>query len=54
MKFFLAIVAYLVISVFLGWGILLAIRGNPWLLIIGFLVYAVAFAKIGCLPGSSH
>ena len=54
MKFFLAIVAYLVISVFLGWGILLAVRGNPWLLIISFLVYAVAFAKIGCLPKSSH
>ena len=54
MKFFLAILAYLVISVFLGWGMLLAIKGSPWLLIIGFLVYAVAFAKIGCLPGSSH
>jgi hypothetical protein len=54
MKFLMAIVAYLVISFFLGWGILLAMRGNPWLLIIGFLVYAVAFAKIGCLPGPSH
>jgi hypothetical protein len=48
----MAIVAYLVISFFLGWGILLVMRGNPWLLIIGFLVYAVAFAKIGCLPKS--
>lgn len=54
MKFLLAIIAYLVISVFLGWGILLAVKGNPWLLIISFLVYAVAFAKIGCLPHSSH
>lgn len=54
MKFLMAIIAYLVISLFLGWGILLAMKGNPWLLIIGFLVYAVAFAKIGCLPGKSH
>jgi len=54
MKFLMAIVAYLVISFILGWGILLATRGNPWLLIIGFLVYAVAFAKLGCLPGKSH
>lgn len=54
MKFLMAIIAYLVISLFLGWGILLAMKGNPWLLIIGFLAYAVAFAKIGCLPGKSH
>jgi hypothetical protein len=24
------------------------------LLIVGFLAYAVAFAKLGCLPGKSH
>ena len=54
MKFLLAILAYLLIGGFLGWGILLAMRGNPWLLIIGVLVYAIAFAKIGCLPGQSH
>ena len=54
MKFFLAILAYLLISVILGWGILLAMHGNPWLLIFGFLTYAVAFAKLGCLPGKSH
>ncbi|HTL16592.1 MAG TPA: hypothetical protein VL793_05110 [Patescibacteria group bacterium] len=55
MKFFLAIVAYLLISAILGVGILLTFRGNPWLLIVGFLAYAVAFAKLGCLPGkASH
>ena len=55
MKFFLAIVAYLLISAVLGFGMLLAFRGNPWLLIVGFLAYAVAFAKLGCLPGkTSH
>ncbi len=54
MKFLLAIVAYLIISFLLGWGILLSFKGNPWLLIVGFLAYAVAFAKLGCLPGKSH
>jgi hypothetical protein len=54
MKFLLAIIAYLVMSLILGWGILLAVKGDPWLLIVGFLAYAVAFAKIGCLPKKTH
>lgn len=54
MKFLLAILAYLVMSLILGWGILLAVKGDPWLLIVGFLAYAVAFAKIGCLPKKTH
>jgi hypothetical protein len=49
MKFLLAILAYLLIGVVLGWAILLAVAGKPWLLIVSFLVYLVAFAKIGCL-----
>ena len=55
MKFLGAIAAYLVIGFVLGWGILLAARGNFWLLAVGLLVYVVSFAKIGCLPpGKSH
>jgi hypothetical protein len=54
MKFLLAIAGYLMIALVLGWGILLATKGNPWLLIVGFLAYAVAFAKLGCLPGKPH
>jgi len=54
MKLFMAILAYLLIAVGLGWGLLLAARGSAWLLIAAFLVYAVAFAKIGCLPKKSH
>ena len=50
MKFLLAILAYLAIGVVLGWGILLAVKGNAWLLIVGFLVYVIAFGKLGCLP----
>lgn len=54
MKFALALLTYLIIALALGWGILLAMRGNPWLLVATFLAYVVAFAKIGCLPGKTH
>ena len=49
MKFLLAILAYLLIGAVLSWGILLAVAGKPWLLVVAILVYLVAFAKIGCL-----
>ncbi len=54
MKFLLAIVAYLAIGLVLGWGILLTVKGQPWLLIVGFLAYLLAFARLGCLPKNSH
>jgi hypothetical protein len=54
MKLLWAIVVYLVIGLILGWGILLAVKGSPWLLIVSFVAYVVAFAKIGCLPKKSH
>ena len=54
MKLLLAIAAYLSIGLLLAWGILLAVKGEPWLLMMGFLTYAVAFAKLGCLPKKSH
>ena len=49
MKLLLAILAYLLIGLVLGWGILLLIAGKPWLLIAGLLAYLVALTKIGCL-----
>jgi hypothetical protein len=54
MKFLMAILAYAVIASVLGLGIMLTVNGNPWLLIAGFLVYVIAFAKLGCLPRKSH
>ena len=54
MKFLLAIVVYLVIGLVLGGGIRLTAKGEPWLLIVGFLAYAAAFAKRGCLPTNSY
>jgi hypothetical protein len=54
MKFLMAIVAYLLIALILGWGILLLVAGKPWLLIAGAVAYVLAFAKLGCLPKKSH
>jgi hypothetical protein len=54
MKLLLGILAYLLIAFVLGWGIILAVKGHPWLLVIGFIAYVVAFGKIGCLPKKSH
>jgi hypothetical protein len=54
MNFLLAILAYVVIGLVLGWGIILAVKGSPWLLVAGFITYVVAFAKLGCLPKKSH
>ena len=50
----MAILAYLLLGVILGWGILLAVKGSFWLLVASFLVYVIAFAKIGCLPKHTH
>ncbi len=51
MKFWTAILVYLLMGFVLGCGVLLTVRGNPWLLIVSFVVYAIAFARLGCLPG---
>ena len=45
MKLALAILIYLLIGLVLGTGILLLVAGKPWLLIVAFLIYAVAFGR---------
>lgn len=54
MKFLLAVLAYLLMAVVLGWGILLTVKGHPWLLLVGVLTYLVALGTIGCLPKKAH
>jgi hypothetical protein len=49
MKLALAALVYLGMALVLCTGIVLMVAGKPWLLIIAFLLYAVAFGKIGCL-----
>ncbi|HTY86017.1 MAG TPA: hypothetical protein VMB80_01010 [Candidatus Acidoferrum sp.] len=49
MKLALAGLIYLVLAAVLCTGILLMVAGNPWPLLISFVLYVVAFGKIGCL-----
>jgi hypothetical protein len=55
MKFYAAMIAYIVIGLILGAGIYEAVQGHFWLLAAGVIAYVIAFAKLGCLPSSkSH
>ena len=55
MKFFLAIIAYLIIGFVLCLGLYLGMAKNSWwFLIAGLVAYILSFAKIGCLPKKSH
>jgi Ni/Fe-hydrogenase subunit HybB-like protein len=49
MKLALAALVYLVIVLVLSLGVLLLVAGKPWPLVIAFVAYVVAFARIGCL-----
>jgi hypothetical protein len=49
MNFIYAALVYLAMGLVLGLGIVLAVHGSPWLLIIAVLAYLAAFAKLGCL-----
>jgi hypothetical protein len=52
MKFIASVVVYLLIGAVIGWGILMAMKGNLWFLIVSLVVYLAAVAKLGCLPKS--
>jgi len=54
MKFFAAVLVYLVIALVLAWGIVLLVHGNPWVLAVGLLSYSAGVGVIGCLPKKSH
>ena len=54
MKFLLAVMTYLLMAFVLGWGILLAVRGQYGLLIASVVGYCLALGFIGCLPQKSH
>ena len=49
MKLALAFLVYFTIVLVLSLGVFLLVAGKPWLLIISFPIYLVAFSKIGCL-----
>ena len=49
MKLALAVLIYALMGAVLGFGIFLTVFGKPWFLIAAFIVYVIAFGKIGCL-----
>jgi len=48
MKLFYALVVWIAMGAVIGAGILLAVKGNPWLLVAGLIGFVVAVGKIGC------
>jgi hypothetical protein len=54
MKFILASLVTLAMGATLGAGILLAVGGNWWVITASVIAYLLAFARLGCLPRSTH
>lgn len=48
MSFFVALFSWFAIAAILVAGIVLAVKGTFWLLILGTLAFLAAFAKYGC------
>ena len=49
MKLLYAVLIYLVMGAVLGLGIVLAVKGSLWLLILSLIAFIIAFGRIGCL-----
>lgn len=54
MKFVMSMAVYLAIAALLAYGLLLTMKGNPWLLIAGVVGYLVALWRIGCTTGGQE
>ena len=48
MKFFVAMAILAGFAAAIAAGIVLAVQGKPWLLVVALGVFAVLFARIGC------
>ena len=48
MKLFSVILVWLIMGAILGTGLLWAVQGSPWLLLLGVIGFIVAVGKIGC------
>jgi hypothetical protein len=48
MKFAAAILVFVLFALFLGWGIIELLKGQPWLLLASLGVFLGAFIKFGC------
>jgi len=48
MKFAAAILVFVLFALFLGWGIIELLKGQPWLLLASLGLFLGAFIKFGC------
>lgn len=48
MKFVMAVFIQVLLGLFLMWGMIQAVTGNFWLLLVSAAVYLVLFARAGC------
>jgi len=48
MRFLAAVIVQILMGLFLIWGILQAVHGSLWLLVVGVLAYLLVFARAGC------
>jgi hypothetical protein len=49
MKFYVSLIVWLLMGAVLGFGIVKAVHGVYWPLVVAFVAFIVSFAKIGCL-----
>ena len=49
MGFLAAILVWLIMAAVIAAGIVMAVKGSLWLLILSLVLFVVAFAKYGCL-----
>ncbi len=49
MKFFAAILVFVLFAFFISWGVIEMLKGRPWLLLAVLGVFFGTFAKFGCL-----
>ncbi|HUL51025.1 MAG TPA: hypothetical protein VLU94_00430 [Candidatus Nitrosotalea sp.] len=51
MKMLTVYLTWFAMAAVLATGIVLAVKGSLWLLIVGLVGFILAFAKLGCLHG---
>jgi hypothetical protein len=48
-KIFIVIFVWMLMALLLTAGVVLAVKGTFWLLVVGIIGFVLAVAKIGCL-----
>jgi hypothetical protein len=49
MKFFAAILIFVLFAFFISWGVIESLKGSPWLLLAAMGAFFGTFIKYGCL-----